>query len=247
MGGKTLQPFDASTFQLFTMDNRTTLTAPSDGSRLWNTVWKVAHRARSLICQLQIEGRHYIPEKGGAIIASNHTVGPDFLVLAYASPRQIYFMAKIEAFQIHPLITKILNTAGVFPIRRGEKDTSAISEAVQGVQSGHIVGMFPEGTRSVTGALGRGKSGVTRIAMAANAPVIPAVVIGADQILPKIWRPVRRPEVTVRFGPPIHIPDESHNLASIKQQTNIVMQGIAALLPAELRGSYQRTNDTNVV
>ena len=125
--------------------------------------------------------------------------------------------------------------AGVFPVDRGRNDTTAISAAETLLRRGKVLGMFPEGTRSRTGELRRGKSGAVRIAMLAQAPVVPAVVINTAAILKQFGR---RPEVIVRFGPPLFPTGDPGDKATAQAQTDAVMRAIAQLLPSYQRGIY---------
>jgi 1-acyl-sn-glycerol-3-phosphate acyltransferase len=95
--------------------------------------------------------------------------------------------------------------------------------------------MFPEGTRSRTGVLGRGKSGVVRIAQAAQAPIVPAVVINSGAVFKQLGR---RPEVIVRFGPPIIFNEAENQQITAQAQIDVVMRAMAQLLPVEQRGIY---------
>lgn len=208
---------------------------PRDASLLWKFFYVLLTFFKLPFCRLQVEGRDYIPATGGCVIACNHSMGPDYLALGYASPRQIFYMAKIELFQIHPWFSKFLEMAGVFPVDRGRNDTEAFTAAVALLRRSKVLGMFPEGTRSRTGELRRGKTGAVRIAMQAQAPVVPAVVIHADAILKQIGR---RPEVIVRFGPPLYPRGDVNNKITTQAQTDAVMYAIAQLLPPERRGPY---------
>jgi 1-acyl-sn-glycerol-3-phosphate acyltransferase len=205
-------------------------------------MWRFIHRLVSLIkplfCRLTVEGVEHVPADGGCVIACNHTLGPDYIVLGYASPRQIYYMAKTEIFTWHPLLNRLFASVGTFPVQRGKGDAMALQTAVQTVCAGKAVGMFPEGTRSRTGELMRGKSGAARIALAAGAPVVPAVVINSAAILPILFTLRRRPEVTVRFGPPVIMAGDPNSHSDARANTERVMRAMAELLPPELRGFY---------
>jgi 1-acyl-sn-glycerol-3-phosphate acyltransferase len=203
---------------------------------MWRTLWVIVTGLRPLFCRLHVEGAENMPETGGCVVACNHTMGPDYALLGYASPRQIHYMAKSEVFEANPLMSLVLRAAGVFPVRRGQQDAEAIDQAVRLVQSGYVLGMFPEGTRSRTGKLMRGKSGVARIALLGGAPVVPAVVINAPAVLPNLLSLKRRPEVTVRFGKPICRQSGSDLVLDSRQFTQEIMAAMAALLPEELRG-----------
>jgi 1-acyl-sn-glycerol-3-phosphate acyltransferase len=214
------------------------VTLPRDASFLWKFLHTLARLIRPLLCKLCIEGVEHVPTQGGCVLVCNHTLGPDYIVLGYASPRQVYFMAKMEIFGWHPLLTKLFINAGVFPVRRGQSDLGAISSAVELLNSGHVVGMYPEGTRSLTGVLQRGKTGAARIAMQAQAPVVPVVVLHAEQILHGLGRRLHRPEVSVRFGPPLSVMGDPSDALAARDNTDKIMRAIAALLPPELRGEY---------
>jgi 1-acyl-sn-glycerol-3-phosphate acyltransferase len=196
---------------------------------LWQFLYVLITILKLLLCRLRVEGREHVPPTGGCIVASTHTHGPDYVILGYAAPRQLYYMAKAEIFQVHPWLSKFLWGVGTFPVQRGRSDIGAMQAAERIVQSGHALGMFPEGTRSPDARLTKGKTGVARIALATGAPVVPAAVINAPALFKQ-----RRPTITVRFGPPIYL-DPTR---SSKENTDTLMYAIAALLPPEQRGYY---------
>ncbi|MDQ3249806.1 MAG: 1-acyl-sn-glycerol-3-phosphate acyltransferase [Chloroflexota bacterium] len=221
------------------------MTLPRDASRFWKFLYRLITLLRPLFCTLQVEGRHHVPTQGGCVLVCNHSMGPDYVVLGYASPRQVYYMAKMEIFAWHPLLTKVLVAVGVFPVHRGQSDLGAIQGAVDLVRNGHVVGMFPEGTRSRTGKLQRGKSGAVRIAMHAGAPVVPAVVLNAHQVVRGVGRWWPRPTVIVRFGKPIYLSGDAGDSQNAHDNTEKVMAAMAALLPPELRGEYIKLDKTD--
>ncbi len=204
---------------------------PHDASRLWKTLHGFLTLVKPLLCRLQVEGQENVPTTGGCLVASTHTLGPDYVILGYASPRQIYYMAKSESFQIHPIVSKLLHGVGTFPIERGQSDLGAMHAAEEVVRQGHVLGMFPEGTRSRDGLLIKGRTGVARIALATGAPVVPAAVINAGAVFSALGS---RPKVIVRFGPPIYM----DNQQTAKANTDQIMYAIAALLPPAQRGYY---------
>ena len=208
---------------------------PQDATWLWKFLYALATLLRPLLCRLRVEGQEHVPSTSGCIIACNHSMGPDYFILGYASPRQIYYMAKIELFQIHPWFSHCLELVGTFPIDRGHNDTAALGAAEALLRRGQVLGMFPEGTRSHNGELRRGKSGVARLAMATQTLVVPAVVINAEALLKQVGR---RPEIIVRFGPPLSLVGDPTDKAAVQAQTDAVMRAIAQLLPPAQRGLY---------
>ena len=129
-----------------------------------------------IIFHITVVGRENIPaQKGGYIIASNHVSNNDPPVVGITFRGKYSFMAKEELFR-NPLFAWLIKRLGAFPVKRGSKDGSAIEKALQSLDNGRIFVIFPEGTRSKTGELGRPKSGVTLIAAQAKVPVVPVFV-----------------------------------------------------------------------
>ncbi len=102
-----------------------------------------------------------------------------------------------------------------------------------------MFGLAPEGTRTKTGGLARGKSGVAYIAQQSGAPILPMAHFGTERVV-QGWLRLRRPIVTVRMGPPFRLPPlpAGDRSLGLRQQTDLVMCHIAALLPPEYRGVY---------
>jgi 1-acyl-sn-glycerol-3-phosphate acyltransferase len=154
--------------------------------------------------RLRARGRGNLPATGGYILACNHvsSLDPWPLGLPLWPRRWLRFMAKSELFW-WPL-SLVLNGAGAFKIRRGLGDREAIETAVQLARAGHVVAMFPEGTRRAKGLVkkheARPRSGAARIALEAGVPLVPAAVAGTDRLL-KLG-PVR-----IVYGPPIEMDD----------------------------------------
>ena len=209
---------------------------------IWWVCWALISLVRPFFCRFKVEGRENLPMNSGAIVACNHNYGPDYVFLGIASPRELRFMAKSEAFTWNPLLAALLRAGGVFPIKRGKGDTLALDTAVDLAQEGNLIAMFPEGTRSKSGKLMRGKTGAARIALAAGVPVVPVAVINSAQVFKrKGWR---RPLVIVRFGPPIAWQGQVSNNddgEAARAFTDAFMVEIANLLPQELRGEYDES------
>ena len=206
------------------------------------TAWKICHLIVSgvmpLLGSIKIEGRENVPQSGGAVLSCNHPGGVDVVALGYASPRQIYYMAKQELFEFQPWFSALISSVGAFPIRRGVRDIAAIDHSLQLVREGQVLGMFPEGTRNKGGPLGRAKSGAVRIAALTGAPLVPSAVIGIPELHREWSNPLRRTPVIVRFGEPIHFIGDPDDAAAVQHQSVELMYAIARLLPPELRGRY---------
>jgi 1-acyl-sn-glycerol-3-phosphate acyltransferase len=153
--------------------------------------------------RLRARGLEHLPE-GGFVLAANHTSNfdPWPLGIPLLPNRQLRFMAKAELF--NPLLAPILRAGGAFKVRRGEGDVEAMRTAVELVRDGEIVVMFPEGTRQTKGLVkkrtARPHTGAARIALAADAPLVPAAISGTDRLL-------RLGPLRVAYGPPLDLSD----------------------------------------
>ena len=149
-------------------------------------------------------GREFIPRQGPAIIASNHRSFFDPFVIGTMARRPLYYVAKRELFEIHPVLSWLLSALGAFPVDRGRGDRDTIETARELLARGEIVLIFPEGTRTRPGPLGQPKRGVGRLALETGAPVIPVAVIGTESIR-RGWR-IRPHRVRVRAGRTLQFP-----------------------------------------
>jgi 1-acyl-sn-glycerol-3-phosphate acyltransferase len=153
--------------------------------------------------RLRARGLEQLPA-GGFVLAANHTSNfdPWPLGFPFLPRRQLRFMAKSELF--NPLLAPLLRASGAFKVRRGEGDVEAMRTAVELVRAGEIVVMFPEGTRRKKGVRkkheARPHSGAARIALAANAPLVPAAIAGTDRLS-------RLAPLRVAYGQPLDLSD----------------------------------------
>ena len=149
-------------------------------------------------------GREHIPSEGPVILASNHRSFFDPFVIGTMTRRPVYYVAKKELFTYNRFLTWLLNSLGAFPVDRGAGDQESIETAKIILGRGEIVLMFPEGTRTRPGALGKPKRGVGRLALESGAPVVPIAIIGTEDIR-RGWR-IRPRKVRLRAGRQLHFP-----------------------------------------
>jgi 1-acyl-sn-glycerol-3-phosphate acyltransferase len=191
-----------------------------------------------LLFRPKIIGKKNIPRRGAAIIASNHQSFSDSIFLPLAVPRKITFLAKSEYFTgrgIKGFFTKMFFAGvGQVPIDRsgGRASEAAVFTAVQILNSGKLLGIYPEGTRSPDGRLYRGRTGIVRIALEANVPIIPVALKGTFDIQPPGTLIPKIKRVTITFGEPMYLEDyqgKEKDLGALRDATNLVMQQIQTL------------------
>lgn len=122
---------------------------------------------------------HKLPEKlkGGYIIACNHQSYTDPPAIVSVVRGRFALMAKAELFEGNPFFAWLIRKCGAFPVVRGAGDRSAIDKSLEQLEKGRTLVIFPEGTRSKDGKIGRGKSGIALIAGTANVPVLPVCIM----------------------------------------------------------------------
>ena len=206
-------------------------------SRLW--IWRIlfppVHFFVFLFARVEIRGREHVPASGAYIIVANHTSWKDPPVVSLALGTPIRWMAKIEVFD-YPLIGFLLRGIGNFAVRRGESDRRSVQLALQVLERGLPLGVFPEGHRSEDRALLRGWPGISLLADRGDALIVPCGIVGTPTAR---LRPIRRTEAVLSFGKPFRVSDLAPEIRRDRQATaDAIMLRIAAVLPPEMRGVY---------
>ena len=150
------------------------------------------------------KGVERLPDHGGYVLAANHwsNFDPWPLGMPLFPRRYLRFMAKSELFwfPLGPFIA----ACGAFPVRRGQRDQEAVDTAVRLCRDGHVVVMFPEGTRRQKGLRkrheARWRTGAARIALEAGVPLVPAGITGTSEL-------ARLGALRVAFGEPVPLDD----------------------------------------
>ncbi|HEY4377924.1 MAG TPA: lysophospholipid acyltransferase family protein [Acidimicrobiales bacterium] len=176
-----------------------------DAGQIQSVAKAVLSPAFKFAWRVRTEGLEHVPSAGGAIIAPNHTSVLDSFFVPLVLKRRITYVGKAE--YMDDWKTKLIFPAmGMIPIDRsgGDASTRALDAAAGLLERGELFGIYPEGTRSRGGDLHRGHTGVARLALRTNSPIIPVGLIGSREVQPpdaRFPRPFR--EVVVRFGKPI--------------------------------------------
>lgn len=172
-----------------------------------------------------------IPSEGPVIFAANHQSFWDVPLLATYVDRPVSFMAKEELFKV-PVFGSIIRNLHAFPVRRGASDKSAIKKALKILKSGECMAIFPEGTRSKNGKLGKVGAGVSLLASISKAAVVPVAIVGTRDIFGEKFLP----KVAVLYGEPMIYDSEHTDKQALNDFSADLMEKIQYMLDAYNRG-----------
>jgi 1-acyl-sn-glycerol-3-phosphate acyltransferase len=166
-----------------------------------DAVWAVGRMtigtAVKVVAPLRVYGADRVPREGGLVVASNHLSWIDPPALGAATPRTLYFMAKVEAHRV-PGLGELMRSFGAFSVRRGESDREAVRTMRQIVRDGHALGLFVEGTRQRSGVPGPVQPGAAMVAINEEVPVVCAAIYGSYE-----WRLGNFKPVSLAWGRPL--------------------------------------------
>lgn len=214
----------------------------SQSLRLRRPIAKTAIRwLFKLIANIKVTGLEHIPRGKPYVVAINHVSIFDPPLVLSLWPEMLEAVGADNAFD-RPFQGDLLRIYGVIPVHRGEYDRVVIETMLAVLRSGRPLMIAPEGTRSHGSGLQQPKAGVAYILDEARVPVLPVALVGTnDDVLKRAFR-FDRPSLEMRVGAPFSLPPIEGAGAARREarrhNTDLVMQHIAALLPAEYRGIY---------
>ncbi len=174
----------------------------------------------STVYKVEVIGKENISNDKGVLLCCNHIHLLDPPLLGSYIDRPIHYMAKAELFKI-PVLNYFIRKFHAFPIRRGMSDKQALREGLKVLKENNVLGIFPEGTRSKTGDLGKGLAGVGFFALKTNALVVPSAIIGP-------YKPFGT--VKLVYGKPLDFKALREEKVSSENATNYIMDAIAELI-----------------
>lgn len=197
----------------------------------------------------RIVGVENVPLDGPVILAPNHLAVMDSFIVSLVVPRKVSFLAKAEYFESSGVkggLTRwLLGSFGAIPVQRGRGRAAmeALHTAERVLAHGGAFGIHPEGSRSPDGRLYRGRTGVARLTLSSEAPVVPIALTGTDQLQPIGTKIPRVRPVSVRLGEPLEFSRYSgmeSSLPVLRSITDEIMYAISELSEQEYVDRYQR-------
>ncbi|MFE8702659.1 lysophospholipid acyltransferase family protein [Cytobacillus sp. FJAT-54145] len=180
----------------------------------------VVYGAFKPIYRMEVLGKEHFPKEGGVLLCANHIHNFDPPMVGITAPRPVHFMAKEELFNV-PVLGKIVPHLNAFPVKRGMSDREALRKGLNVLKEGHVLGLFPEGTRSKTGELGKGLAGAGFFALRTDAQVVPCAIIGPYKAFGKL---------RIVYGKPIPMDELRKNKVSAEETTDVIMNEINNLI-----------------
>jgi 1-acyl-sn-glycerol-3-phosphate acyltransferase len=193
-----------------------------------------------VVFRVRTVGADNVPRKGPVILASNHQSFIDSLFLPLVVRRRVTFVAKAEYFETWKTAW-FFRAVGMIPLKRGGGPASAraLAAAREVLEAGGILGIYPEGTRSPDGRLYKGHTGAARLSIQCDAPVVPVAQSGTSEVQPigAMWPKIFR-RVEVKLGAPLRWERADDGSSELRQFTDEIMVGIAALSGQEMVPNY---------
>ena len=188
------------------------------------SVVKVFFQLLFRLCfRVQVTGVENIPDQGAVVLASNHLSLVDPPLIGSFANRRVRFMAKEELFG-YPVFGTIIKELGAFPVRRGSADRRAIQTALAILDEGGIMAIFPEGTRSRSGEVGKALPGALMLAAKSGAAIVPVAVTGTNELSSHKWFP----RFSITYGLPYQLP-EVNSRQELDAQGEVLMGKIRRL------------------
>ncbi len=173
----------------------------------------------------RVFGLENVPESGGVMLVANHQSFLDPVVGALALRRECHFMARDSLFR-NPLFGRLIAYLNAFPVKRGAADTGAVKEILRRLKDGQAVMVFPEGSRSRDGTIGPFNPNALLLAKKAGVPIVPTVIDGTFEALPRGCRWPRPHRVLVTYAEPI--PVEQLQAASPEELLELLSRRLEA-------------------
>jgi 1-acyl-sn-glycerol-3-phosphate acyltransferase len=188
---------------------------------------------------MQARGLENVPPQGPYIVITNHLSMLDAPIIMDIIPANITVFAA-DTHRHDFIIGELMDRIGAIWVKRGEPDREALRTALQVLKEDGVIGLAPEGTRSRTGGLIKGKIGVAYLAAHANIPIVPVALTGTEAGLPAAFR-LKRPRLTATIGPAFRLPDcgGRPSRQDLDAYTDTIMLTLARMLPERYRGVYR--------
>ena len=187
----------------------------NDRSLFYKSCQVICRLITTVLFDLKVSGKEHLPKTGGVLLLANHQSYLDPVLIGVQLHRPLSYLGRSELFR-NPVLSRLFLRLNAVPLHQGAGDIHALRETIKLLKEGHILTIFPEGSRTETGEIGPLQPGFTLVVRKAGVPIVPVVIEGSFQAWrrgQKIFKPY---PIRVKFGPALNVqglkPDEIVNL-----------------------------------
>ena len=180
------------------------------------TVFKIFVK---LIYKINVTGIQNLNIDGGYVLTANHRSNWDVVVLYAMLNKELNFMAKAELFE-NRILAWLLKKFGAFPVKRNTNDIGAVKQALQILNNGKILAIFPQGTRSAELDVDNAKAGAVLFASRCQKPIVPVAIAGEYKL---------GATLNIVIGEPVYFAEKKLSQEELNSNTVVVMKKIKEL------------------
>ncbi len=206
---------------------------PHHPTLFWRVMRVPARLCSTLLGRMKVYGRHHVPHRGGVLLVANHQSYLDPVLLAVYLRRPMSYLAKSELFR-NKFLGWLIRSLNAFPVKQGAGDVGAVRETIRRLREGHMLSIFPEGARTLTGEMNPIQPGAALVVKRAGVPIVPVVLEGSFDAWPKGHRIFRPRPVSVMYGPPMKVEG-----LDAREITQLIDRTLRTMF-AELRAIHRR-------
>jgi 1-acyl-sn-glycerol-3-phosphate acyltransferase len=170
---------------------------------IWILIQQCARIVTTVFFDLKTYGIYNVPKTGGVLLVSNHQSFLDPIILSSGLDRTLSYLAKAELFK-NRFFGWLISSLNAFPVEQGAGDVSAVKEAIARLQEGHLLNIYPEGSRTLDGEMQPLEKGVALVIRRAKVPVVPVAITGSFKAWPRGTALPKSYPIRIMIGPPIH-------------------------------------------
>lgn len=203
---------------------------PSERTLFWKLAQAFCRVITTLMFDFKAYGVENVPMRGGVLLVSNHQSYLDPVLLGVPLRRSMSYLAKSELFD-NKFFGGLITSLNAFPVRQGTGDVGAVKETIKRLQEGHLLNIFPEGTRTDDGNIGKIESGAALVVRRANVPVVPVVIDGSFDAWPRHAKLFHSHPIRIMYGHPMDL--SNMKAAEITKKIDTTLRTMFAELRAK--------------
>lgn len=177
---------------------------PVRKTRFWRGCRAIAYLGSTILFDYKAFGVKNVPKTGGALLISNHQSYLDPVMLGLNLPRPLSYLAKSELF-VNPALRWLITELRAIPVRQGKGDKGALEATIRRLREGHLLNIFPEGTRTPDGEIHEMQRGAALVVRRAGVPIVPAAIHGSYDAWPTGRKMFRSRPIRVLYGKPLNV------------------------------------------